>query len=72
MPHFKADFRHCADIALGVMGVLIGIFSKEFRPSGWTTALMFGKGEKARIPRAAAALFYMLVGLALLYHGIYK
>jgi len=58
------------EVGLGIVGILTGIFVKEFKPSGWTTHLIWGGGENARIPRWVAASFYIILGTLLIYHGI--
>jgi len=50
--------------------VTSGLFSKEFKPIGWTTRLIWGKDENTRIPRWVAGPFYVVGGLLLLYFGL--
>ncbi len=68
----KMDWWHITKIALGILAVLMSLFVMEFRPTGWTTQLIWGDREGARIPRWLAALFYFIIGVVLLYRGIYK
>jgi hypothetical protein len=57
------------EIAIGTIGILMGILVKEFRPSGWTTHLIWGGGENVRIPRWVAATFYCGIGILLILHA---
>jgi hypothetical protein len=57
------------EIGAGIIGILTSLLVKDFRPSGWTTHLMWGGGEDARIPRWVAASFYFILGVVLIYHG---
>jgi len=66
------DLRHKIDIGLGLLAICTSLFVKEFRPSGWTTHLIWGGGEDARIPRPLAAGFYFMLGIILLYWGFFK
>ena len=66
------DIKHVAEISLGVLALAMSLFAKEFIPSGWTTRLIWGRGDDARIPRPLGATFYFIVGVALLYWGIFK
>jgi hypothetical protein len=52
------------------MCILGGLFSKEFKPIGWTTALIWGNDEKARIPRWVAGPFYVVLGIIVLYWAL--
>jgi hypothetical protein len=63
-------FRRGFDIVLGLIAIAGGLFSKEFKPIGWTTWLSWGRDENARIPRWVAGSFYCVLGLFLLYVGI--
>jgi len=45
------SFRRGFDIVLGLIAIASGLFSKEFKPIGWTTWLIWGRDENARIPR---------------------
>jgi hypothetical protein len=54
-------------IAAALVCVGMGLFAKEFRPIGWTTALIWGRDKNARIPRYVAGPFYVLLGLLCLY-----
>jgi uncharacterized protein YjeT (DUF2065 family) len=63
-------FRRSFEIVLGLVAIAEGILSKEFKPMGWTTRLTWGHDENARIPRWIAGLFYVGLGLLLLYMGI--
>ena len=58
------------ELVLGVFSILFGIFSKEFKPMGWTSWLIWGTGENARIPRWIAGLFYVVLGLLLFFIGL--
>lgn len=37
---------------------------------GWTTSLLWGNDDDARIPRWVAGPFYVLLGALLLYWGV--
>lgn len=63
-------FWRVVEILVGLFGIGSGFFSKEFRPMGLTTFLIWGRGEHARIPRWIAGTFYVVLGLLLLYAGI--
>jgi len=63
-------FRRGFDIVLGLIAIAGGLFSREFKPIGWTTWLIWGRDENARIPRWIAGSFYFLLGAFLLYIGI--
>ena len=54
----------------GIVGILTSFIVKDFRPTGWTTRLLWGKGEDVRIPRWVAAPFYFILGVVLLYYGL--
>ena len=58
------------DVALGILLILVALFAKEFTPMGWTTHLIWGGGENARIPRWLAASFYFILGVLLVYRGL--
>lgn len=58
------------EILLGLFVIGMGLFSTEFEPMGWTTRLIWGRGENARIPRWIAGTFYVVLGLVLLYAGV--
>jgi hypothetical protein len=51
----------------GVVCIGMGIFQREFRPMGWTTILVWGNDENARIPRWIARPFYVLLGALMVY-----
>ena len=63
-------FWRVVEILLGLSVIGLGLFSKEFRPTGWITLLIWGRGENARIPRWIAGTSYVELGLLLLYAGI--
>ena len=63
-------FRQIVEIVLGLVGIAAGIFNKEFKPMGWTTRLTWGHDENAHIPRWIAGVFYVGLGLVLLFMGI--
>lgn len=66
------DIWHILKIAAGISGILVGIFVKEFRPIGWTTRLIWGGSENARIPRPIAAAFYLILGIVVLFWGLFR
>ncbi len=66
------DIRHKIDIGFGIGSIMVSLFVKEFSPIGWTTHLIWGGGKDARIPRPIAAAFYFVLGVLLLYRGIFK
>jgi hypothetical protein len=66
------DTRHKIDIGLGVAAIAMSLFAKEFVPSGWTTHLIWGRGENARIPKLVGRAFYFILGALLIYWGIFK
>jgi hypothetical protein len=55
---------------MGLFSIGMGLFNKEFTPVGWTTMLLWGRGEKARIPRWIAGSFYFVLDALLLYNGV--
>lgn len=55
---------------LGLACISMGLFQSEFRPLGWTTNLIWGNDDNARIPRWIAGPFYFLLGALMLYWGI--
>ncbi len=59
-----------AKVVCAVVCILSGMFSKEFKPIGWTTALIWGKDENARIPRWVAGPFYVVLGIIVLYWAL--
>jgi hypothetical protein len=66
------DWQHKIRIGIGIVAVIMGLFVEDIKPSGWTTRLIWGSGQDARIPRWVAGPFYFLIGVILLYRGIYK
>jgi hypothetical protein len=64
------DWWRVLKIAGGLICIGGGLFSKEFKPIGWTTALIWGRDENARILRWIAEPFYVALGLLMLYWGI--
>lgn len=64
------DLWRVLKIILGLICIGSGLFSKEFQPIGWTTSLIWGRDENARIPRWVAGPFYVCLGLLVLYWGI--
>ena len=56
------------EILIGLFSIKTGLFDKEFTPVGWTTMLIWGRGN--RIPRWLAGSFYFALGALLLYIGI--
>jgi hypothetical protein len=62
--------RRIFDLVLGLIVVGGALFSREFRPIGWTTSLIWGKDADARIPRWVGASFYFVLGIFLLYIAI--
>jgi len=64
------DWWRVLKIVGGLICVGGGVFSKEFKPIGWTTALIWGRDENARIPRWIGGPFYVALGLLALYWGI--
>jgi hypothetical protein len=63
-------FWRVVEVLVGLFSIGMGLFSKEFTPSGWTTMLIWGRDETARIPRWIAGSFYFVLGVLLLYNGI--
>ena len=63
-------FWRLVEILVGLFSIGTGLLDKEFRPIGWTTMLIWGRGENARIPRWIAGSFYFALGALLLYIGI--
>jgi len=63
-------FWRVVEVSMGLFCIGMGLFNKEFTPVGWTTMLIWGRGEKARIPRWIAGAFYGGLGLVLLYIGV--
>lgn len=55
---------------MGLICIAMGVFTPEFKPIGWTTWLIWGTGENARIPRWIAGTLYVLLGSFILYLGI--
>jgi hypothetical protein len=53
--------------ASGVACIGMGLFKKEFKPLGWTTALVWGNDKNARIPRWIAGPFYVVLGAVMVY-----
>jgi hypothetical protein len=64
------DFWRLVKLVLGITCILEGLFSKEFKPIGWTTALIWGKDENARIPRWVAGPFYVVLGSLVIYWAV--
>jgi hypothetical protein len=64
------DFWRLVKLVLGITCILGGLFSKEFKPIGWTTALIWGKDENARIPRWVAGPFYVVLGSLVIYWAV--
>lgn len=62
-------FERIVELVLGFGGLALGISVKEFRPAGWTTRLVWGKSENARIPKWLASSFYVGAGFFFLYLG---
>ena len=63
-------FWRVVEVLVGLFCIGMGLFSKEFTPIGWTTMLIWGRDETARIPRWLAGSFYFVLGVLLLYNGI--
>lgn len=63
-------FWRVVEILVGLFSIGMGVFKKEFTPIGWTTMLIWGRGENVRIPRWVAGAFYVALGLVLLYIGV--
>jgi hypothetical protein len=63
-------FWRVAEVLMGLFCVGMGLFNKEFTPLGWTTMLIWGRDENARVPRWIAGSFYFVIGALLLYGGI--
>ena len=63
-------FWRVVEILLGSFAIGSGLFSTKFEPIGFTTRLIWGTGENARIPRWIAGTFYAVLGLLLLYAGV--
>ncbi len=63
------SFERIVELVLGFGGLALGILVKEFKPVGWTTRLVWGKNENARIPRWIASSFYVVAGAFFLYLG---
>jgi hypothetical protein len=38
-------FWRAVEILVGLFSIGVGLFSKEFTPIGWTTMLIWGRGE---------------------------
>jgi hypothetical protein len=57
-------------LVLGIICILGGLFSKEFKPIGWTTALIWGRDENARIPLWVAGPFYVVLGSLVIYWAV--
>lgn len=57
-------------IAVGVLCIVGGLFQKEFKPIGWTTALIWGRDENAKIPRWVAGPFYVVLGALAIYWAL--
>jgi hypothetical protein len=66
------DLWHAIKIASGIVAILMAIFVKEFRPTGWTTQLIWGDHKDARIPRWLVGSFYFVIGVILLFRGIFR
>ena len=64
------DFWHFAKVVIGGLCVFFGLTEKEFKPLGWTTELIWGKGERAKIPRWVAGPFYVILGTLMIYWGL--
>jgi hypothetical protein len=62
-------FERLVELALGFGGLALGILIREFKPAGWTTRLVWGKSEDARIPSWIGSSFYVLAGVFFLYLG---
>jgi hypothetical protein len=63
-------FWRIVEILSGVFCIGMGLFNTEFKPIGWTTLLIWGRGANARIPRWIAGTFYVVLGLLILYIGV--
>jgi hypothetical protein len=63
-------FWRVVEVLVGLFSIGMGLFNQEFTPVGWTTMLIRGRGEKARIQRWIAGSFYFALGAFLLYDGI--
>jgi hypothetical protein len=63
-------FSRVVEVLMGLFNIGLSLFNKEFTPVGWTTMLIWGRGESARIPRWIAGSFYFVLGAFLLYAGI--
>lgn len=63
-------FWRVVEVLVGLFCIGMGLFNREFTPIGWTTMLIWGRDETARIPRWIAGSFYFLLGVLLLCHGI--
>jgi len=63
-------FWRVVEILMGLFLIGMGFFNREFTPTGWTTMLIWGRDENARIPRWIAGSFYFGLGVLLLYAGI--
>jgi hypothetical protein len=62
-------FWRIAEVLMGLLVVGLGLFTKEFTPIDWTTVLIWGRGQNARIPEIAGP-FYVLLRAFLHYIGI--
>jgi hypothetical protein len=65
----EVSFWRIVEILMGFGCIALGIFNREFKPIGWTTWLVWGTGDDARIPRWIAGPFYVLLGVFALYMG---
>jgi hypothetical protein len=63
-------FWRVVEVLVGLFSIGMGLLNREFIPVGWTTMLIWGRGEKARIPRWIAGSFYFVLGALLLFVGI--
>jgi len=63
-------FWRVVEVLVDLFSIGMGLFNRKFTPSGWTTMLIWGRGEDARIPRWIAGSFYFALGALLLYNGI--
>lgn len=63
-------FWRVLEVLMGLFLIGMGLFNKEFTPLGWSTMLIWGHNDNARIPRWIAGPFYFLLGALLLYAGI--
>ena len=62
-----ANLFHIFKCGLAVIFISVGLFNKKFKPNSWTSKLMWGTDDDARIPRSIAGPVFVVFGLVMLY-----